>query len=307
MKRNFKTVKTSFIFLFVLYSGSLISCSKSSESSAGIDAQITTFFMENAPAQIMGLTFDSDGNMYVGTYGNKPQKSILKITHDGSISTLISIECFAIENIKTDKNDSIYASVIINSTDGGAKIFKITQAGKMSLFSDGFTQPVGITFDQENNLFVVDAMVKKVFKINPLKEKSVFIDLGNSASVPDNFYHGIDFDTDYKNLYIAGLNAAGTGNLLKFPITSEGTPDEPKIISDHYCKHVVVHNNVVYATADNNSLLIINSSDAQQVIKDPLLIDGGYLSFGQKEFGENTLYISAPEKIVEVNLLTHEK
>jgi hypothetical protein len=305
MKIKLKTVKAIIILMFVLFSGLSSSCSKSSESPAGIDAQITTF-MKDLPAQIMGLTFDSKGNMYVGTYEDQLPKRILKITHDGSISTFISIECFAIENIIADKNDSIYASVIIDDVEGGAKIFKITQDAKMSLFSEGFTQPVGITFDLEDNLFVVDAMAKKVYKINPAKEKSVFIDLGSTADVPSNFYHSIDFDNEYKNLYIAGLNTGGRGNLLKYPINTEGNPDKPIIISDRFSKHVVVHNNVVYATVDISTLIIINAEGSQQLVQNPLLADGMYLSFGQKEFGENTLYINASDKIVEVNFVAPE-
>jgi DNA-binding beta-propeller fold protein YncE len=305
MKKNLKTVKASFVLLFFLISVSIGSCSKSSKSHAGTDAQITTF-ISDLPAQIMGLTFDSKGNMYVGTYENQAQKRILKITHDGTISTLISIECFAIEFIRADKNDSIYASVIIDAAEGGAKIFKITQEAKMSLVSEGFTQPVGITFDVDDNMFVVDAMAKKVYKISPDKEKTIFIDLKSNADVPDNFYHSIDFDSEYKNLYIAGMNTGSTGNLLKFPINANGIPDKPIILSDHFSKHVVVHNNVVYATVDNSSILIINQDGFKQLIQNPLLTDGGNLSFGQKEFGENTLYINASDKILEVNLVSSE-
>jgi hypothetical protein len=301
MKNSLKTVKASFIFMFVFFSGLFSSCSKNSES-PGIETKITTF-MEDFSAQIMGLTFDSKGNMYVATYEDQLPKRILKISHDGEISTLISIECFAIENIIADKNDSIYASVIIDDVEGGAKIFKITEDAKMSLFSEGFTQPVGITFDLEDNLFVVDAMAEKVYKINPAKEKSVFIDLGNPADVPVNFYHSIDFDKEYKNLFIAGMNTGGKGNLLKFPINSEGDPGNPIIISNRFSKHVVVQNNVVYATVDASTLLIINEKGSQQPVTNPLLLNAGYLSFGQKEFGESTLYINTTDKIVEVNFV----
>lgn len=291
--------------MFVLFSGLFSSCSKNNESPSGIETNITTF-MEDFSAQIMGLTFDSKGNMYVATYEDQLPKRILKITHDGEISTLISIECFAIENIIADKNDSIYASVIIDVAEGGAKIFKITHDAKMSLFSEGFTQPVGITFDLEDNLFVVDAMAKKVYKISPSKEKSIYIDLGIDPDVPDNFYHGIDFDNNCKNLFIAGLNNGGTGNLLRYPINADGNPGDPIIISDHLSKHVEVHNNIVYATIDYCSLLIINEDGSQEIINDPLLTSGMNLCFGQKEFGESTLYINSFDKIVEVNFLAPE-
>jgi hypothetical protein len=153
----------------------------------------------------------------------------------------------------------------------------------------------------ENNLFVIDAMTRKVYKISSTKEKSVFIDLGMNPDVPENFYHGIAFDGDCKNLYIAGLTTGNNGNMLKYHINNEGTIDEPIIISDHYSKQVVVHNNVVYSTVDSSSLLIINEDGSQKVINNSLLNDGMNLCFGQKEFGENTLYINTFNKIVQVS------
>jgi hypothetical protein len=287
--------RVRFIFIFALISGLFNSCSKQDES-----AEITTF-LQDLPTRIVGLAFDSEANMYTGTIEDQPQKSILRITHDGEISTLISFQCFAIEYIKAAKDDSLYVSAIIDNVEGGAKIFKITRDAKISLFSDGFTQPVGMTFDLEGNLMVVDAMTKKVYKISPSKEKSVFIDLGNITDVPQgNYYHGIDFDRECRNLFIAGLNTSGKGNLLKFPIKADGTADNPEILSDHYAKHVTTHNNTTYSTIDDNSLLVIQKNGSQKTIKHSLLAEGMNLSFGRKDFGENTLYVNTFERIVKV-------
>jgi hypothetical protein len=294
MKRNLQINRLSCIFMLILIPELVGSCSKSSES-----PEIRTF-MDELPTRIIGMTFDSHGDMYVGTIENRAQKRILKITHDGRISIFKFIECFAIEYLKAGKNDTVYASVIIDNVEGGAQIVKIAQDTTMSLVSEGFTQPVGITFDLEDNIFVIDAMTKIVYKISPSKEKSVFIDLGLNQNMPSNYYHGLDFDGECKNLFIAGLNTGITGNLLKYPININGDPGEPVIISDHYSKHVVVRNNVVYSTIDNNSLLIINEDGSQNVVNNPLLKDGMNLSFGRKEFGDNTLYINTFDKIVEV-------
>jgi hypothetical protein len=294
MKRNLQINKAIYIIVLLLIPELLGSCSKSIESPRIIS------FLEELPARIVGMTFDSNGNMYVGTIENLAQKRILRITHDAKISTFLSIECFAIEYIKAGKNDTVYASVIISNTEGGAQIVKIAPDATFSLFSEGFTQPFGITFDQEENVYVVDAMTKKVYKLTPSGEKSVYIDLGMNPDVPDNFYHSIDFDDECRNLYIAGLNSHNTGNILKYPINSEGEPGEPIIISDHYSKHVVVHNNSIYSTVESSSLLIINQDGSQRLVNNPLLKEGMNLSFGQKEFGENTLYINTFNKIVKV-------
>ena len=295
MTRNLCINKAKHFFILLLISEMLGSCSKSSESPE------INLFMDELPARIIGMTFDSKSDMYVGTIENSAQKRILKISHDGKISTFKSIECFAIEFLKAGRNDTICASVITTNTDGGAQIVKIAQDATISLFSEGFTQPVGITFDLDDNMYVIDAMTKKVYRISPSKEKTVFIDLGMDQNISNNFYHGIDFDDECKNLYVAGLNTGSSGNLVKYPINTEGEPGGPIIISNYYSKHVVVHNNVVYSTIESSSLLIIDEDGSQEIINNPLLNDGMNLSFGQKEFGENTLYINTFNKIVEVN------
>ena len=296
MKKNLHPGIVSCIFMLMIISELVSSCSKSIESPE------IEIFMEDLPVQIVGMTFDSNGDMYVGTIENQDQKRILKITPDGKISSFKFIKCLAVEYLKAGKNNAIYVSVITDNAEGGAQIVKIAQDTTMSLVSEGFIQPVGITFDLEDNLFVIDAMKKQVYKITPSNEKSVFIDLTMNQNVPDNLYHGIDFDSNCKYLFVAGLNSGGTGNLVKYPINNKGEPDEPIIISDHYSKHVTVHNNAVYSTIDNSSLLIINEDGSQNLLNDPLLKDGMNLSFGRKKSGENTLYINTFNKIVKVIL-----
>jgi len=295
MKKVLVLRRTWYIFAILIISGLFNACSKQNES-----PEITTF-LQGFSTRVVGLAFDSEANMYLGTIEDQSQKSILRITPDGEISTLISFQCKAIEYIKAAKDDSLYVSVIVDDTVGGAKIFKINRDAKMSLFSDGFTQPVGMAFDLNGNMMVVDAMAKKVIKISPSKEKSVFIDLGNIADVPPgNYYHGIDFDTECRNLFVAGLNTSGKGNLLKFPIKTDGTPDNPVILCDHYAKHVTIHNNIAYSTIDDKALLIIQEDGSQKTINHSLLAEGMNLSFGRKEFGENTLYVNTFDKIVQV-------
>ena len=101
-------------------------------------------------------------------------------------------------------------------------------------------------------------MTKKVYKISSSNAKSVYLDLGIDADVPDNFYHSIEFDKDYSNLYVAGLNTGGRGNLLKYPIDDDNKPGRPIIMNSHFSKHLVIRNDVIYVTIDDGSLLIIN-------------------------------------------------
>lgn len=270
-----------------------LACSKGNENNN------FAVFTDKFDTRVVGITIDSKSNMYVGTIEDNPQKRILKITPSGEISTFLSIECFAIEFINAGKNDSLYLSAIIDSKEGGAKIFKIGSDAGRSIFADSLTQPVGMAFDLSDNLLVVDAMNKKVYKITQEKEKSVFIDLGNiEGAEAGNYYHGIEIDPQSNYLLIAGLNNNGKGNLLKFTLRADGSPENPVILSDHYSKHVAIYNDISYTTVDSNGLLIINSDGSKENISDPLILNGMNLCPGIKQFGENKLYINTFDKIV---------
>ncbi|MHB9029047.1 MAG: SMP-30/gluconolactonase/LRE family protein [Candidatus Latescibacterota bacterium] len=242
--------------------------------------------------------------MYIATQGDNPQKILSKMTPDGKMTALASFEG-RFQFLNASQDSYIYASAVVNREKGSGKVLRFDRNGGIEVISEGFTQPVAITFDLHQNLYVVDAMAKKVYQITSKGKKSVFIDLESSPDAAGNLYHGMDFDREYRNLYVAGINiTGGTGNLLKFPIDGQGKPGNPEVMARQNALHVVVADDGnVYATGYNGSLLILGNGGATTVLRrDPLLANAMNLCFGKKGFDENILYVNTFDKIVKVRL-----
>lgn len=131
-----------------------------------------------------GIAIDSQNNLYVTDRGDN---KIRKITPDGVVSTFAgstfgdadgtgtSAKFFFPTGITLDKQNNIYIT-----DQGNAKIKKITSsgvvttiAGSTSGYAEGtgsdaqFKQPIGITIDNQNNLFVADYLNNRIRKITP--------------------------------------------------------------------------------------------------------------------------------------------
>jgi hypothetical protein len=248
-----------------------------------------------------GITFDKSGYMYVATVGDNPIKYILKINNNQDRDTICSIECFAIQFLKAAPDNSILASVVIERGKNNSQLLKISGKNTITIISDGFIQPVGMTFDSGNNLYLVDAFLKKVFRLTADNKKSIFIDMTRFQVSKEVLYHGIDFNKDKNLLFLSGINIiGGKGNLLMFRIDPSGqVTDPPTVIFDGNCKHVITHKDLLFATVNTNSLLIKDLiSGSSKIIDDKLLTNGMTMSFGTGDFGEEKLYINAFDRIV---------
>jgi hypothetical protein len=259
-------------------------------------------FMDVFPNRISGITFNNSGFMYVAESGSHPLKRIFKIDTSRKIDTVLSLKCFAFQYLKAGPDNSIYASVVIDSGQDNASVMKISAESKISLVATGFTQPVAMTFDIHNNLYVVDAMQRKVFKITPENKKTIFLDIGQFPGFKDILYHGLDLDIENKRMILAGINFNGAGNLLMFNINPKGELiEEPAILDTSNCKQVISAHNKLFATVNSNSLLIKDLGNGQtNIIDHQLLTNGMTLSFGSKDFGADKLYINAFDRILKV-------
>jgi hypothetical protein len=105
-----------------------------------------------------------------------------------------------------------------------------------------------------------------------------------------------------QNLYIAGINiAGGMGNLLKIPVDKLGKPGNPQVMTRQNALHVAVSDNgKVFVTGYNGLLIILGNNGSMNSYRDPLLVNGMYLCFGEKRFGKNTLYVNTFEKITRI-------
>jgi hypothetical protein len=259
-------------------------------------------FMDDFPNRISGITFNNLGFMYVAESGSQPLKRIFKIDSSRKIDTVLSLKCFAFQYLKAGTDNSIYASIVFERGKDNASIMKISANDKISLVATGFTQPVAMTFDAQNNLYVVDAMQRKVFKITPENKKSIFLDIDQFPTFKTILYHGLNLNLEYNRMFLAGININGVGNLLMFNIKPEGNLIEvPKIVGTFNCKQVISAHDKLFATVNTNSLLIKDlANEHTNIIDHQLLTNGMTLSFGLKDFGDHILYINAFDRILKV-------
>ena len=88
------------------------------------------------------------------------------------------------------------AGNIYGSNWMGSAVYKVTPAGEMSVYMDGFNTPNGLVFDDAGNLYVADHLANRVYKVTP---DSVRTQYGPPLSTPS----GLIFDPLSDTLYVA--------------------------------------------------------------------------------------------------------
>jgi hypothetical protein len=230
----------------------------------------------------------------------------MRISPDGTRSIVANYQCFAFQYLKYGRDGSIFASVIRGSGSGDGEVVRITKEGNISTFADGFVQPVGITFDAQGNVCVVDARTNTVYKIDASNNKSAFIDINATAHITSKIYfHGLEFDTSSDCFYVVGLSATqATGKILKYPVGKNGSPGVPVLVAEPVTPiHVTLDGKGnAFATVNKNSILYIRENGTAKEFRcEGPLFEGSALEFGGKGFDEAGLYINAFNKIMKVD------
>jgi sugar lactone lactonase YvrE len=148
------------------------------EYGAPVQQYVVSTIIDHIPSP-EGLTFDSQGNLYVASSANG---TIQKMTISGLISTLIINRSFGAsamatpEGMTTDGQGNLYYTDPSNEVVG-----RIDPSGLLNTFAgdnspgnaDGkggaaeFNSPSGITIDSRGNLFITDAGNSALRKISP--------------------------------------------------------------------------------------------------------------------------------------------
>tara|TARA_R110002111_G_scaffold46192_9_gene83257 strand:+ start:378 stop:1145 length:768 start_codon:yes stop_codon:yes gene_type:complete len=153
-----------------------------------------------------GLALDGIGNAYVA---NKTDSSLQKVDSSGSVSVFSSDpllnEPF---DLAFDSNGILYASN--TNTD---QILRFNSSGQATVFASGLDIPLGMVFDDQDNLFVVNNGSASVAKIDPDGTVSGFASTGSMTRPWDP---ALDNDG---NLYVVSYWST---DILK--LTPSGTP-----------------------------------------------------------------------------------
>jgi sugar lactone lactonase YvrE len=108
--------------------------------------------------QATGLAFDNSGNLYVTNFS---QHKIHKVTPAGVISDFVTTDLYGPHDIVFGPDGNLYASNYYDDT-----VVKITLGGVVSFFGSGYSSPIGLTFDNSNNLYVVNNGTGAISKVN---------------------------------------------------------------------------------------------------------------------------------------------
>ncbi|MBK0379895.1 NHL domain-containing protein [Mucilaginibacter segetis] len=125
---------------------------------------------------IFGLAFDKNGNLLVSTSDNDYANTIRKITPLGVVTTVFQTTASALRfsSLVVDSNGNIFVA------SASHKIYKVTANGDFSIFAgntsgyaDGkgaaakFNNPIGITIDGNDNLYIADTDNQLIRMITP--------------------------------------------------------------------------------------------------------------------------------------------
>jgi streptogramin lyase len=108
---------------------------------------------------VTGLAFDNSGNCYATNFsGNK----IHKISPTGIVTDFVTTNLNGPHDIILGPDGNLYVSNYFGGT-----ISKITLAGVITNFASNFSNPIGLAFDMNNFLFVVNNGNGQLSKVDP--------------------------------------------------------------------------------------------------------------------------------------------
>lgn len=181
-------------------------------------AGVVTTFAGNGVAQItdgpaaqasfnslVGITIDTDGNLFVSDLGDNDITPIRKITPAGVVSTF-STAVYYPANLTTDASKNLYV------VDGDDQIIKITPLGVASTYiaSGTFGSPFGLAMHSSGNLYVSISGSNRIYKVSPTKVAKLVAGTGAALPFTDGsgatatFYYptGLAFNAS-SELYVA--------------------------------------------------------------------------------------------------------
>jgi sugar lactone lactonase YvrE len=247
-----------------------------------------------------GLTNDNNGNIYFTTGDGSGNGVLNKISPVGSISTIASFKgSFIGPGLAVDKDGFFIIPI-------GNNVIKVSTEGEVTtLFSTealGIKRAINLVLDNKNNIYIIDDIASKVYKVDSLFNTSIFIDNPSSIEKPFSLMD-MNFDKDYKNVYLA---ESERGRILKYSLNEDGLPDKMEILYENNSSGILSNITIdedgsIYIVPYNGNRLITIKD--KEVMEFELTGTSGVLNaFVKNNNGRNILFISGSGGIFTVNL-----
>ncbi len=183
------------------------------------------------------VTVDDDGTFYLSM-----ADTVRRLVPGGELEVLAALPVppgtFA-DGVKVAPNGDVYTVTGNFASDPpGAFVFRIEQDGTVhqvaALDPEGFLDD--LTIDEDGNLYVTDAFLGQVWKIDPQGNAAVWLSsplfLGDPAHpavvIHDFGSCGVTLDKHQENLYVSNLDQ---GMIVRVPIGEDGEAGAPEVFA----------------------------------------------------------------------------
>ncbi|WP_018617230.1 ScyD/ScyE family protein [Segetibacter koreensis] len=198
-------------------------------------ANLSKFIQDHPVKHPEADDFEPDGDWYsmINVEGNfyaieANHGELDKITPDGNISRIIDISAsqgHIVPTVVTYHKGNFYVGNLhpFPIKDGSSSIYKITPSGNISVWATGFTTILGIAFDKQDRLYVLQNTTGNQFptpgagsivRLNPSGAKEI---ITSSLSLPTGLTIGPD-----DKLYVSNIGfgpiAIGGGEILQISL-----------------------------------------------------------------------------------------
>jgi hypothetical protein len=204
-------------------------------------ANLSQFVQDNPVENPNEGDFEPDGDFYsminVGNelYTVEANHGQLDKISGGNVSRIIdfsALEGHVVPTVAAYRDGHIYVGNLnpFPIEEGSSKIWKITPSGQAEVWATGFTTILGLAFDKEGNLYVLENTVGaqfptpglgRIVRVNQSGQKEVIV---TGLSLPTGLTYGPD-----GNLYVSnvgfGPTSIGGGEVLKVTLNKCGCDD----------------------------------------------------------------------------------